>query len=193
MNKGDYLSAILKSPKTVFTVRDVALLWREDDTNKLTTRLTYYVNHGDLVRIRRGLYAKDAQYNPLELANRIYTPAYVSFETVLANEGIIFQYHSSIMSASYLTRSVKIDDQVYKFIKIHNDILTNNLGVYVKDEVSIASAERAVLDILYANKNYHFDNLGSIDWDQIDTILPIYNNKRMIKVVNKLHYQHDEA
>jgi hypothetical protein len=91
MRKGDYLSAILKSNKTIFTFKDIALLWQEQASQATRVRINYYINKGELIKLRRGIYAKSNNYNKLELATRIFTPAYVSFETVLASEGLVFQ------------------------------------------------------------------------------------------------------
>ena len=82
--KGEYLEVLLRSPKTIFSIKDVALLWNENDNLVVTDRLKRYVRVEKLIRLRRGFYAKDKNYNRLELATRIYTPSYISFETVLA-------------------------------------------------------------------------------------------------------------
>ncbi len=87
MRKGDYLTAILRSNKTVFSTEDIALLWHESSSTAARVRLSYFVKNGDLFRIRRGLYAKSEDFRVLELATRIYVPSYISFETVLAREG----------------------------------------------------------------------------------------------------------
>lgn len=187
MSKGDYLADILRSPKTIFTTSDIALLWGEQGSNSTRVRLNYYVKRGDLYRIRRGLYAKDKNYNKVELATRIFIPSYISFETVLAQKGVIFQYYSQIFAASYLSRSVIIDEQTYSFRQISKDILINPAGIEHKEEISIATKERAFLDTLYNNTNYHFDNMGTLDWNKIFEILPIYHNKSMTKTVEKLY------
>ena len=186
MQKGDYLSTLLRSNKSVFTVKDIALLWQEADTGTSRVRLNYYVKKGSLYHLRRGLYAKSKEYNQLELATRIFTPSYISFETVLTKEGLIFQYQKTITMASYLTREINIKNQLYSFKKIKDSVLINNAGVVNEGQTSVATKERAFLDTLYLNSNYHFDNLRSIDWDKIHDLQPIYNNQRMTKVVNKL-------
>lgn len=186
MQKGDYLNTILRSSKTVLTLKDIALLWQDPQTAAARVRLNYYVRKGDLYRIRRGLYTKSKEYNKLELATRVFTPAYVSFETVLAKEGLIFQYQTQITVASYLTRKITVDGQIYCYKKIKEDVLIHAEGIEHKDETSIATKERAFLDTLYSNKDYHFDNIRSLDWDKVFTMLPIYNNKRMTKKVNQL-------
>lgn len=181
------ITDILRSPKTVFTFKDISLIWRDADKSTTIASIGYYVRTGQLYRIRRGIYAKDENYNKEELATRIFTPAYISFETILGRSGINFQYYSQIFIASYLTREIIIDNQTYSFKKIKNTILSNSLGVEQKEESPIAITERAFLDTLYINKNYHFDNTDSLDWEKIFEILPIYNNKRMTKEVNNLY------
>lgn len=186
MQKGDYLAAILRSVKTVFTLKDAALLWQESDSNTIKGKLNYYVKKGDLIRIRRGIYAKSGNYNKLELATRIFTPSYVSFETILTKEGLIFQYHNQITVASYIRRKISIGKQAYSFNKLKNTILTNTAGIENQNEISLAVKERALLDTLYINTDYHFDNLRSIDWNLVKRILPIYTNKRLNRKVHKL-------
>ena len=72
MNKGEYLDSILRSEKTVFTLKDVALLWQEGDDDSIRARLNYYVRSGSLHRVRRGVYVKD-KHDKLELAVSVYT------------------------------------------------------------------------------------------------------------------------
>lgn len=186
-NKGRYHSAILRSHQTVFSFKDIALLWRAPGTNTTRVRINYYVRTGQLYPLRRGLYAKDKNYDRLELATKIFIPSYVSFETVLAQSGIIFQLYSTIFVASYLTRDILVDGQPYSFKKIKDSILTNALGIENKDNKAIATKERAFLDTIYLNKNYHFDNLASLDWNRVFEILPIYKNKRMEKTVSRYY------
>ena len=187
MRKGDYLSAILKSNKTVFTFKDIALLWQEQASQATRVRINYYINKGELIKLRRGIYAKSNNYNKLELATRIFTPAYVSFETVLASEGLVFQVYEKIYVASYLTREIIIDKKVYSYRRIKLPVLTNPVGVLQDGITSVATKERAFLDTLYVNKDYHFDSLHSLEWEKVFEILPIFENKRMEKSVNRLY------
>lgn len=186
MQKGDYLDSILRSNKTIFTLKDIAMLWQDDDTNSARVRLNYYVKKGSLLRLRRGIYVKDKNYNKLELATRIFTPSYVSFETVLAKKGLIFQYQTNITIASYLSRDITVDKQVYSYRKMKDGILTNSTEVQQFNNIAIATKERALLDTLYSNSDYHFDNLRSLNWELIDSLVSLYNNKRLSKKVNQL-------
>lgn len=176
----EYLLDLLRAKSTVFTTKDICLLWEETDVNFVRKKLYRYVKAGKLYSLRKGIYAKDRNYEKYELANKIFTPSYISFETVLARAGIVFQFYSQIFVASYLSREVTINSQTYVFKKIKDSILTNRNGIEVKENYFIASPERAFLDVMYLNKEYYFDSLSSIDWDKVDEILPIYGgNKRM--------------
>lgn len=170
---------LYRSKNSVFTMKDISLIWRETDLNTLKARINYYVKRGKFYSIRKGIYAKDKNYDRLELATKIYTPSYISLETVLQKEGIIFQYYKKIFVVSYLTREIVCDNQIYVFKKIKESVLTNPFGLEKKENYFIASKERAFLDILYLYKNYHFDNLSPINWDFCYKIVPIYENKKL--------------
>lgn len=192
MKKGKYLDLLLRSPKTIFTAGDIAMLWSEAHSPAFRVRLKYYVNRGDLIRLRRGIYAKDEKYDRLELATRIFTPAYISFETVLKREGLIFQYYESVFVASYLTRDIQVAGQEYHYRKIKDEVLVNAAGITRVNEAAVAGVERAFLDTLYLNSDYHFDNLRPLDWEKVMVLLPIYKNKRLAQKVSGLFDQDKE-
>lgn len=185
--KGEYLEVLLRSPHTVFNTKDVALLWREDNKKIISERLRKYEEAGKLVRIRRGIYAKDEKYDKYEFAIKIFRPSYISFETVLGASGMTFQYYGNIFVATYLKREIKCDGQTYSFVKMKDLILNNPKGVDQTGEYAIASKERAFLDTVYRSKKYYVDNPSSLDWDKVFEILPIYNNKKMAKTVQKYY------
>lgn len=182
--KKSYILSIYSSKNTVFTAKGLALLWGETDTNLVKRRAYRYVKSGKLYAVRRGIYTKDKNYDRFELATKIYTPSYISMETVLLKEGVIFQHYGQIFIASYLTREITCDGQTYVFRKFRDSALTNLAGIEKKDHYFIASKERAFLDMVYLHKNYHFDNLSSIDWEKCYVMLPIYKNKEMAKRLN---------
>src|SRR4030042_3198875 len=105
MHKFDILD-IYRSQNTVFTTKDISLIWGETDLNTIKARINYYVKKGKLYALRRGIYARDKNYNKFELATKIYTPSYISLETVFQKEGIVFQYYEAIYIVSYLSRGI---------------------------------------------------------------------------------------
>lgn len=166
-----------KLPQTVFTSREIALILGETNSDLVKSKINYYVKRGEIFSIRRGIYSKDVKFNELELATKIYTPSYVSFETILTKHGIVFQYDSCIYLASYLTREIKVGEVKIFYKKINNEILTNPIGIEYKNYFSEATLERAFLDTIYIQGLRHFDNLGPIDFEKCEKMLPIYEGK----------------
>lgn len=181
---------ILRSKSSVITFKEMVIAAEEKRPDLLKRKLNYYVHRGELYAIRRGLYAKDRNYDKFELATKIYTPSYISFETVLASAGVIFQYYGQIFVASYQTREIKCDGQVYQFRKLKEAVLTDGQGIQNKGNYCVATKERAFLDTLYLNKNYYFDNLAPLDQSIIWALLPMYNNQCMVKRVERYFKKH---
>ncbi len=186
-----FLTVIYGSKQTVFTSMEIALLIGEKSMDNLKSKLSYYVKTGKLMRLRRGLFIKNKDYNKNELAVRIYTPAYLSFETILAREGVTFQYYESIFVASYLSREIIVGENKITYRKLKNEVLTNKKGLIDRGYYFEATKERAFLDRLYLFPDYSFDNLRGIDWDVCRDIVPIYKSKKLKKTLEK--YQKEYA
>lgn len=188
MAKNTIILKALKSNKTVFTFHDLKMRFPGENTHNFQEKINYFVKKSELYRIRKGLYSIDKNYNKLEVANKIFTPAYVSFETALFSHALIFQVYKNIYIASYLSRAVIADGQKYIYRRLKPEILLNPMGIEINDNYSIASAERAFLDTIYIKKKFHFDSLLPLNWDKVFAILPIYQgNKRVTARVNELY------
>ena len=178
--------AIYSDNRTVFRLRDVALLVGESDFQSINKKLNYYVRTGKLHHPRKGIYTKK-EFDPEELACKIYIPSYISCEYVLQKSGIVFQYDPTITVVSYLSRSIEVSEQAYRFRKIKDEILVNTAGIIRKDNhVNIASPERAFLDVMYLHSDYFFDNLNPLNKQTIIRLAPIYQSDRLIERVKSL-------
>lgn len=192
MKSKDFILRLYSLPQTVFTLKEISLLFPNALYKNLKSQVSYFVKVNKLARIRKGIYAKEG-YNPLELTNKIYTPSYISFETTLEREGIIFQHYETIFAASYLSRKVTVGGNNLVYRKIRDNILLNPKGIENKDNYFIASAERAFLDMIFLFKNYHFDNLDSLNWDEIMNLYKIYKSKALEKRVKDYYRIFKEA
>jgi len=182
----DLIYTLYKDTRTVFRLKDVAMLLGETNFDVLNKKLNYYVSSGRLQNPRKGLYCKP-NYNPQELACRIFAPAYISLEYVLQRAGVVFQYDSRFTVISYISREVEIDNNTFTFRKIKNELLISQQGIEQQgNTVTIATPERAFLDMLYLNGAMYFDNLNPLKVDLIEQILPIYNSKILTKRVQKI-------
>ena len=178
------LYKILNDSRTVFTLPDIAMLAGESNFESINDKINYYVKTNRLNRPRKGIYTK-SNYNPLELACKLYTPSYISLEYVLQQTGILFQYGSTITAVSYLSRKLSIDNNAYSYRKIKNEIIVDTTGINQVNNVNIASPERAFLDTLYLNSNYYFDNLSVLNKERVAELLPVYGSKALEVRVKK--------
>ena len=176
---------ILKTPQTVFRMKDIALLLEESDYNKLKSKVSYHSQNGFLRKVRKNIYVKE-NYDFLELVNKLYNPSYISLETVLQKEGIVFQNYETVFAVSYLSRQVEVDGRKIKYRKLKDEILSNKRGVIKKGNYFRATKERAFLDSLYLYDDYYFDNIESLDFEKVVNLASLYNRKTLIKKVKKI-------
>lgn len=176
------LVELYKSPQTVFTIPDLSLLWKLTDTDLIKSRIHYYVKARKISSPRRGIYAKQ-DYDVLELATKMYSPSYISFETVLTKFGVTFQWDTRTTVASFVSRSIEVEKQQIVYHKIKSEILLDLSGVIHMGNYHMASVERAFLDCLYLYGPIHFDNLGPLDWNFCRSIASIYKNKSLVRAM----------
>lgn len=186
----DLLLKLYSQPQTVFTIGELSLLFPEISYPNLRRRLSYFSGVGKVKKLRQGIYAK-GKYNPLELANKLYNPSYISLETVLEKEGVVFQHYETISVISYLTRRINVSGYNIFYRKIKDSVLLNREGIEEKEGFSIASLERAFLDAIFLYKDYHFDNLKPINWEKAMRLQEIYYSKRLKKRLKEYHALYD--
>ncbi len=97
-----------KAERGVFT-RDQAALWVGSRGARLDALLKRAVASREVWRVRRGLYCLSDRYrhgriNPLELAQRVHGPSYISLETALSHHGWIPEAVQAVTSVT-LSRS----------------------------------------------------------------------------------------
>ena len=174
-----------ESPRTAFNSKSISLLLNEKRDTSLAKRLNYYVQKGLLLNPRKGIYAK-RNSNPEELAGLVFVPSYISLEYVLQKSGVIFQYDSAITSVSYLSREIEMLGQTFRYRQIKGEILYNLEGIERRDNINIATPERAILDMMYLNSECYFDNLNAVSKKRIKQLLPIYQSQKLTERVDEM-------
>jgi hypothetical protein len=172
-------------PRTAFNTKSIALLINEKRDAVLTKQMNYYVRKGLLLNPRKGIYVK-RKYNIEDLAGLVFVPSYISLEYVLQKAGVVFQYDSAITSVSYLSREIEMLGQSFRYSQIKGEILYNMEGIEQRDNISIATPERALLDMMYLHSECFFDNLNAINKKRLMQILPIYQSPRMNERVKEM-------
>lgn len=176
---------LLQSKRTVFTYQNLqSILWIQN-RETLKSFLDRQIKAWILIRPYMWIYAFK-NFDIFEFASKIKTQSYISFETVLKKEWVIFQnYGKTVFLASNNTIEKKAFWYKFKCLKLKDSILYNPIWLINKWWYMIASKERAICDRLYLSQNYYFDNLEWIDKQKLVEISQIYN-QRVILQVKKL-------
>lgn len=182
------LLELYQLPQTVFTTRELSVRFPTVPYPLLKRRLSYYVKSGKLVHPRRGIYLKD-RFDPLELANKLHAPSYISLDTVLRREGIIFQDSPIITAVSDKTVTITAAGTTASYRRAPAHVLFNPQGIIVTEQFAMASRERAFLDALYLYKEHHMDNLRPIDWSAADPLATIYKSHALTRRLREYHQQ----
>lgn len=101
----------------------------------------------------------------------------------MRDEGVIFQLYTSIFVASNYTKTIDItihtdlDPIRIQYLNMPTELLTNPLGIKVKDGYSIATLERALCDTFWKHKRLDLDNLNKemIRLPRLIEIAELYN------------------
>lgn len=186
MNMGSKIRKI-NTKSTVFTTGDIRKGLNINNDKSLYNAISYAINKKELYKISDGIYSFDKNYSKKEFANKYRSPSYISLYTVLQDSGVVFQPYSSIYLISKRSEEVELENQKYIYRKIKDNILLNPLGIIQTDNISIASKERAISDILYLDGEQYFDNLREIDWNMILKLnTEVYeNNINISNFINK--------
>ena len=149
-----------------------------------------YCKKGLIESPKRGFYYfADNPPHEYLLANKLYLPSYVSFETALAYYSIIPETIYSIISATTkATREFESGGKRLKYMKIKKRAYT---GYFKKDDYLIADPEKALADYLYfvalGKKNINERlNTAKINKTRLKKYAGLFKNKSLSQLVRKL-------
>lgn len=152
---------LLEQERRVFRTTDFALLWEMDNRNTLFTTIKRYAKRGIIYRLQKGLYST-MPINKLdiyEIGCAISGPlSYISAETILQKEGIIFQNIEKITIMGSKKKEFEINGVRYLCHHLNPRFLINREGITDDIKYSVANMNRAIADTMYLNPKYYFDN-----------------------------------
>ena len=163
INLSQRLKILADSKKSVFNTKDLQDLWRENSKNTIVAAKRM-VRKGLILKLAKGYYALNKKYDIYELANLIISPSYISFGSALFYWNVCFQVGDTINSVSLLNYEKKIEDRTYKYYAMKKELFFNLEGIVFKDNISIASPERAILDSFYFGFFLNIDNEEKINF-----------------------------
>jgi len=145
---------------TVFSLNDIKRI----DSSFFRVRLNEWQDKGYIKKIIRSYYIfSDLELDEnvlFEIANRIYSPSYISFEMALSYYHLIPESVYGITSAS-TRRTYKFKTPIgeFSYRTIKPDLFFGyNLVNYNGKHLKIASIEKAVLDYFYLNPDIERDS-----------------------------------
>ena len=167
------IDTLLKLKEKLFHTNDLALLWGITNKNTLYTTIKRYLQKGILISVHKGFYSTIPinQIDPFKLAiGYLHRFTYVSCETVLIREGIIFQKENYLTLISSVSKKFSIVNHSYLVRQLKDSYLYYDRGIDNINGVMMANIERAVADLLYFNTEFYFDNKKKIDWKKVKKI-----------------------
>lgn len=164
----DKIGILIQQPQKLFHTSDLKVLWNISNQNTLYKTIARLIKKKVLIGVQKGFYSVIPlnQLDPIEIGFRAINQfSYLSTESVLSKNGIINQSPTKITFVSSSPANFNINGIVYLVRQLKPQCLNNTVGIIQNDQgVFMATTERAIVDILYFQPNYHFDADSIIDW-----------------------------
>ncbi|MCK4473963.1 hypothetical protein KAU40_01730 [Candidatus Parcubacteria bacterium] len=151
---------------------------------------------GFFLKLKNGLYTLSDNLPPQYLiANRLYEPSYISFDTALAFYNIIPETIYTIISATpKITRAFEINKVKYEYWKIKQEAYTGyRLINYLDDLVLMAEPEKALADFLYfvvlRQREFHYERLDleKVKKNKVLFYAKLFKKPEIIKIIEKIY------
>jgi len=156
--------------------------------------LSTYTRKGFFIKIKNGFYIiKNSKISDFEIANKIYKPSYVSFETALSYHNILPEIVYSVTSAtSKASRNYIILNKSFVYHRIKKELFFGYNTININGQtIWMADKEKALLDYIYfvvLKKKPDNDRLNTKDISitKIKKYLKKYNNPLLEEKIKKL-------
>lgn len=179
------IATLLASKKTVFNYKYLKDTFPNITDHNLRVYLYNTKKRGLLINPLKGYWALP-NYDIKELVSIIKPQGYISAQTVLFREGVMFQYMGNTRECMS-DRHVEylINNQKIIYYKLKPSLLNNPIGIREYENYRIATPERALCDYIYLFPNGWIDAPENINKIRLKQILQYYP-KSTILAVNKL-------
>lgn len=147
MTTFDFVQKLQTFQKDYFTVADLEKITGLERMS-LKVALSRLAKKGALTRLKRGVYASSAALvDVAKVANQLYYPSYLSFESALSRWGILSQMPATQTFATLKqTKRMSLFDTAVEFRQLKKELF---FGYRLENGVYIAEPEKALLDTLY--------------------------------------------
>jgi len=197
------LSELKKNKLVVFSLRDIENLFPEEKLKTLKNGLSRWVNAGQILKLRRNLYefvepGLESNIPDLYVANKLYSPSYVSLETALSLYGLIPGIAAQVTSITTrptrefknrYTREFKNRYGCFFYRSCQERAFIGyKLMRYEGFKIFIADREKALVDFIYFavrrkdslnfdEERFNKDILKKLIWAKVSKYAGLFNNK----------------
>lgn len=133
--------------KDYFTMADLQKI-TDLPKESLKVALSRLAKKGVLTRIKRGIYQlESSSINIPKIANQLYYPSYLSFESALSRYGILSQVpYTQTFATTKKTKRMSLWGTDVEFRQLKKDLF---FGYVMDNGIYVAEPEKALLDQLY--------------------------------------------
>mgnify|MGYP000967451511 FL=1 len=177
--------------KDYYSVKDLERVLNMS-VDSLRGQLTRWVKKGVMIRISEGIYVPyGTEIDITKIANQIYYPSYLSFESVLSKYGILSQVPYTLTFATpKKTRKMILNGTEVEFTKLSDKYF---FGYTFENGINIASPEKALVDCLYlvskGKRVLNIDELylKNIDKERLIELAKVFpeNTRKLVRGVVK--------
>jgi len=201
LNNNLVINTLAKKRLAIFSVDDFTKLFNVSSQRASNFLTRNSRQNFSFVKIKRGLYFALAN-SPIkfEIANKIYQPSYISFETALSFYNIIPETVYTITSATTKTpKDLAVQDTRYKYFKLKKELFFGYKPAVIQQRIVLmADQEKALLDYLYLSslkkKLISNDrmNLSKIDKNKLGYYVKFFikkvrKNKALIEAIKIIY------
>jgi len=163
----EFIKTLKSLDRGFFTMADLEKITGME-RNSLKVTLNRLVKQKLLVRLKRGVYQLEMVYaNTRKIANQLYYPSYLSFESALSVYGILSQIpFTQTFATTKKSKKMIIGDTEAEFTQLKSELF---FGYKLEKDGYIAEPEKALLDQLYLiSRGKRSIDIKELDLKEID-------------------------
>lgn len=191
MNKSELINRLNQYNIQIFRFEDVQLLFPNE--SYLATDLKRLTDNNVIERVYKGQYILLQNNLTIEeIAQKLYYPSYISFQSALFIHGIVNQGPNQIfLATTKRKKTLNILGNKAQFNHIKNNLY---FGYKLEKNIFLAEPEKAICDMLYLNftNKIHTDisdwYLKNIDLIKLEKYSKFYG-KRFVKYFTLVNYR----
>lgn len=169
---------------------------------RVTAQLSRWIRAGRIVPLRRGLYAlsdvyRRARLSPLQAANEVYRPSYLSCLWALSFYGLVPDAVPAYQSVTTrVTRRFANPLGTFTYASVKQGLFWGAVTRLIDGvTVSIAEPEKALIDLLHLTPGewtvdrlleMRFQQIGLIDRTRLDRFADRWNSPRIRRATSRL-------